>query len=167
MTVKSKTLALALLLGILALPALADRRGPGIGSNDPGIGVDDSVLVNGRFLTRYLSLSSSQATQLQGFLRTFQTSLQAVQTSRAPLCRQLRTDLGASIPDPTTVGRDLLALVDNQGRVKAALQAFDNSFSAILNGDQLTRYDALKQAVGLNRKTPDLIPECPLAGASS
>ena len=135
MTVKSKALVLALLLGTLALPALADRRGAGggsgnPGSGNPGSGVDDSALVNGRFLTRYLNLSASQVTQLQGFLRTLQTAVQTVQTARAPLCQQLRTDLGANSPDPTTVGRDLLALVDNQARIKTALQAFDASFSA-------------------------------------
>jgi hypothetical protein len=90
-----------------------------------------------------------------------------VQTAQAPLCQQLRTDVSASSPDPTTVGRDFLALVNNQAKVKTALEAFDASFSAILNGDQLTRYDALKQAIGLgNGKSPDLFPQCPASSSS-
>jgi hypothetical protein len=120
------------------------------------------ALVDGRFLTRYLDLSSSQVTQLQGFLKTLQTAEQAVQTARGPLCQQLQTDVDASHPDSTTVGKDYLALVDNQDKIKTVLQAFDTSFSAILNGDQLARYDHLKQTVGLgNSKSPDPLPACP------
>lgn len=166
MTLKAKALVLTLLLGILALPALADHRGPGGGPGNPGF--DDSVLTNGRFLAHYLNLSSTQVTQLQGFLKTLQTAVQAVRTAQPPLCQQLRTDVAATHPDPTTVGRDFLALVDNQEKIQTALQAFDTSFSAILNGDQLARYDALKQAVGLGHaKSPDLLPQCPPASSSS
>jgi hypothetical protein len=164
MTAKSKVLVLTVLLGILALPALADH-GPG-GPGHPGIG--DNALINPRFLSRYLDLSTSQITQLQGFLKTLQTALQAVQTARPALCQQLRTDAGASNPDPTTVGRDFLALVGNQEKVKAALTAFDASFSAILTPDQLTKYDHLKQAVGLGGGTSvDLFPACPPSSSSS
>jgi hypothetical protein len=163
MTVKVKALLLTLLLGVLALPLLADGRGGRLPGN-PGFGV--SSLVDGRFLTRYLDLSSSQATQLQGFLKTLQTSEQAVRTALGPLCQQLRTDVDASHPDSTTVGKDFLALVDNQDKIKTALQAFDTSFSAILNGDQLARYDRLKQIVGLgNSKSPDPLPVCPVAAS--
>src|ERR1700712_4166245 len=158
MTLKAKTLSLTLLLGALALPALADVRGPSGRPGSPGTG----ALVDGRFLTHYLNLSASQVTQLQGFLRTLQTAGQAVQAARVPLCQTLRTDLNASHPDPLTVGRDFLALVDNQDRVKTALQSFDTSFSAILNGDQLARYDALKQIVERGTgKSPDPLPTCP------
>jgi hypothetical protein len=163
MTLKAKALALTLLLGIVALPALADRHGPGPGSpGNPG----DGALTDGRFLTRYLGLSTSQVTQLQGFLKTLQAAGAAVRTAHAPLCQQLRTDLGATHPDPTTVGRDFLALVDNDAKVKAALQAFDTSFSAILNGDQLAKYDALKQIVERGSgKTLDPLPQCPPASS--
>jgi hypothetical protein len=166
MTVKSKALVLTLLLGLLALPALADHHGPGGGPGTPGVG--EGALTNPRFLVRYLNLSSTQVTQLQGFLKTLQTAVHAVQTAQAPLCQQLRTDVGATSPDPTTVGRDYLALIANQEKVKTALTAFDTSFSAILNADQLAKYDALKEAVGLgDGKITDLLPECPRPSSSS
>ena len=166
MTVKAKVLALTLLLGTLALPALADHGGRGSGSGLPGVSFGDSVLTNGRFLAHYLDLSTSQTTQLQGFLKTLQTSVQAVGTARGPLCQQLQTDINVSQPDPTTVGKDYLALVDNQDKIKTALQTFDTSFSAILNGDQLAKYDALKQLLGGdNGKTPTPPPVCPPASS--
>jgi len=158
MTLKAKALSLTLLLGVLALPVLADARPGRPGTGNPG----DSALTDGRFLTHYLGLSTSQVTQLQGVLRTLQTAVVAARTARVPLCQQLRTDLVATHPDPTTVGRDFLALVDNQDKIKIALQAFDTSFSAILNGDQLARYEALKQIVERNAgKSPEPLPSCP------
>jgi hypothetical protein len=164
MTVKAKVLAFTLLLGIVALPALANR-GPG-GSGHPGVGQDS--LTDGRFLTRYLHLSSTQVTQLNGFLGTLHTAVQAVQAAQPALCQTLRTDAGASSPDPTTVGKDFLALVDNQDKVQTALAAFDTSFSAILNSEQLARYDALKQAIGLgNGGHTDILPVCPPASSST
>ena len=162
MTLKAKALVLTLLLGIVALPALADARGPASRPGNPG----DGALTDGRFLTHYLGLSTGQVAQLQGFLKTLQTAGVAVRTARVPLCQQLRTDLGATHPNPTTVGQDFLALVDNEGKIKTALQAFDTSFSAILNGDQLAKYDILKQIVERgSSKAPDPLPQCPPASS--
>lgn len=158
MTLKPKALVLAILFVLLALPVLADQR-PGQRPGNPS--VDPSALTNPRFLARYLNLTPAQITQTQGFLKTLQTALQAVQATRAPLCQHLRTDLGVSSPDPATVGRDFLALVNNQAGVKAALQAFDTSFSAILNGDQLAKYDVLKQLLHLGDRGPEPLPVCP------
>ncbi len=157
MIMKPKALVLAVLLVLIALPALADQP-PGRGPGSPGIG---DVLTNVRFLTRYLSLSTSQVTQAQGFLRTLQTAVQTVQTAHAPLCQHLRTDAAVSSPDAATVGRDFLALLANQAKIKMAVDAFDTSFSAILNGDQLAKYDALKQSVEGSRTGSAPLPACP------
>jgi hypothetical protein len=160
MTTKAKALSLTLLLGILALPVLADVRPGRAGAVNPGEG----ALTDGRFLTHYLSLSASQVTQMQGFLRTLQAATKASQSARGPLCQQLRTDVGAAHPDSTIVGHDYLALVDNLDKIKTALQAFETSFSAILNGDQLSRYEALKQIVERGAgKNPEPLPQCPPA----
>jgi hypothetical protein len=157
MIMKPKALVLTVLLVLIALPALADQP-PGRGPGSPGVG---DALTNVRFLTRYLSLSTSQVTQAQGFLRTLQTAVQTVQTAHAPLCQHLRTDTAVSSPDPATVGRDFLALLANQAKIKTALDAFDTSFSAILNGDQLAKYDALKQSIEGNRTGSAALPACP------
>src|SRR4051812_49957997 len=140
MTLKPKALVLAILFVLLALPVLADQR-PGQRPGNPS--VDPSALTNPRFLARYLNLTPAQITQTQGFLKTLQTALQAVQATRAPLCQHLRTDLGVSSPDPATVGRGFLALVNNQAGGKGALQGFYASLSGILDSDKLAPYDVL------------------------
>lgn len=160
---KRKALVLTVLLATLALPAFADHRGPGGAGNS---GIPGNAALNGRFLTRFLKLTPEQVTQLQGFLKTLQTSVQAAQSARPALCQQLRTDVGATSPNPTTVGQDFLALVANQEKVTAALEAFDTSFSAILTPDQLTKYDALKQVLGLDDgRNLNLLPQCPPASS--
>ncbi|HEY3570396.1 MAG TPA: hypothetical protein VGP73_20870 [Thermoanaerobaculia bacterium] len=168
---KPKALAIALLLGTLMLPALASaRQGQGQGNGPAsGQGVGEGaahVITSVRFLTRYLGLSSSQATQVQGFLQTLQTSLQSVQTSRAALCQQLRTDVTAATPNPTTVGTDYLALIANQAKVQAAITAFETSVEGILTSTQLTKFQALVQAAGTITGN-DTLPGCPPADDSS
>lgn len=160
---KPKTLVLALLLGSLCvLPAFADHGGPG------SSGFGDGALTSPRLLSHYLNLSATQNTQLQGFLKTLNTAVQGVRTAQGPLCQTLRTDVAAAHPNATTVGNDYLALIDNQDKITTALTAFDTSFSAILTADQLTKYDHLKQIVGLGdgQKSSDLLPECPPASST-
>ena len=155
---KPKTLVLALLLGSLCvLPAFADHGGPG------SSGFGDGALTNPRLLSHYLNLSSTQNTQLQGFLKTLNTAIQGVRTAQGPLCQTLRTDRRRGPPESGHGGgTTTLALIDNQDKVTTALTAFDTSFSSILTADQLTKYDHLKQIVGLgDGKTTDLLPECP------
>lgn len=173
MTMKPKALAITLLLGTLMLPALASaRQNPGNqGQSGPasgrGVGGGTAhVITEIRFLTRYLGLSSSQVTQAQGFLQTLRTSLQSVQTSRASLCQQLRTDVTAATPSPETVGTDYLALIANQAKVQAAITAFETSVEGILTSDQITKLQALVQAAGTVTGT-DALPGCPAADSSS
>jgi hypothetical protein len=153
------------------LPALASaRQGQGQG-NGPASGQEVGegaahIITNVRFLTRYLGLSSSQVTQVQGFLQTLQTSLQSVQTSRAALCKQLRTDVTATTPNPATVGTDYLALIASQAKVQAAITAFETSVEGILTSGQLTKFQALVQAAGTVTGT-DALPGCPPADSSS
>jgi hypothetical protein len=167
---KPKALALTVLLGTLMLPALASaRQGQGgqgnQGQHGPGVGEGAQVLTSVRFLTRYLNLSTAQVTQVQGFLQTLQTSLQSVQTSRATLCQQLRTDVTASSPNPTTVGNDYLALIASQAKVRAAVTAFETSVEGILTSGQLTKFQALVQAAGSITGDGSL-PGCPASSSS-
>jgi hypothetical protein len=172
MTAKLRFLSLLILLGALMLPALASGRqapGPGgprggpVGPGGPGGDAGGAVLTDAKFLTRYLSLTADQVTQLKPFLATFQTAEQAVRTSHTALCQQLRTDIDASTPDPATVGRDYLALVDSQIGIRTAITAFESSLSAILTADQLTKFQTLIQT----DDSTDALPGCPPTSAAS
>jgi hypothetical protein len=166
MTAKPRALSLIVLLAIVLLPALAFGRqppgGPHDGPGGPGDGGIGAV-TDARFLTRYLSLTTDQTTQLKTFLATLQTAEQAVRTSRTALCTQLRTDVDAATPDVATVGRDYIALIDNQNGIRTAVAAFEASLSAILTADQLTKFQALIQA----DDSTDALPGCPPSSAAS
>lgn len=167
MTAKPRFLSLIVLLGVLMLPALASGQGrphggPG-GPGGPGGGSGGAV-TDARFLTRYLSLTADQVTQLKTFLATLQTAEQAVRTSHTALCQQLRTDVDASTPDPATVGKDYLALVDSQIGIHTAVTAFEASLSAILTADQLTKLQTLIQT---DDSTDDALPGCPPTSAAT
>jgi Spy/CpxP family protein refolding chaperone len=169
MTAKPRFLSLLVLLGALMIPALASSQGRphgggpgGPGGPGPG-GGGGGAITDARFLTRYLSLTAAQVTQLKTFLATLQTAEQAVRTSHTALCQQLRTDIDASTPDPATVGKDYLALVDSQSGIRTAITAFEASLSAVLTADQLTKFQTLIQT----DDSTDALPGCPPTSAAS
>lgn len=171
MTAKPRFLSLLVLLGALMIPALASGQGRphgggpgGLGGPGPGGGGGGGgAITDARFLTRYLSLTADQVTQLKTFLATLQTAEQAVRTSHTALCQQLRTDIDASTPDPATVGKDYLALVDSQSGIRTAITAFEASLSAVLTADQLTKFQTLIQT----DDSTDALPGCPPTSAAS
>jgi Spy/CpxP family protein refolding chaperone len=168
MNTKLKALALTALLGTLALPALAASH-PAAPPPPPApadAGTAENLLHHPKALARFLGLSTAQATQLNGFWTTLQAAEQPLRQARPPLCQQLRTDLGVTSPDPATVGKDTLSLVDNKDQIRDAREAFDTSFSAILTPAQLAKYDTLKQLVHLaNHPGSDILGDCPEASS--
>ncbi|HEV7504721.1 MAG TPA: hypothetical protein VGS07_07415 [Thermoanaerobaculia bacterium] len=176
MTVKPKALVFTVLLGTLIVPALSAataRQTPSnqAASNQAHAGSGDhghpggGVITDVRFLTRYLTLTSTQVTQLQTLLQTLRTAEQTAHDAAAPLYQQLHTDVNAASPDPATVGRDYLALVDSREQIQAAIKAFEASFEAILTADQLTKFQALIQ--GAASDETDALPGCPPASTTS
>jgi hypothetical protein len=158
---KMKALVLTVLLATLALPLVAATTPPPPAVDAP---TADGLLNHPRALAKFLHLSADQTTQLLGFWTTFQTAVTPLHQARPALCTQLRTDLGVTSPDPATVGTDTLALVGNKDEIRAAREAFNTSFSAILNADQLARYDTLKQIAHLdNGPGVDILGDCPPA----
>jgi Spy/CpxP family protein refolding chaperone len=142
-----KTLAIAL-LAVLILPSLAlaaARPNPGPGpSASP-----DEILRNPRLLSRYLKLDAAQVAQLRTFNAELTSSLQTIRTARKPLQENLEALLAATPKDPCAIGNATVALDDNGDLARAAVETFDDKFSAILTPEQLTRYEALKAAARL------------------
>ena len=162
MKMTTKALALTALLGTLALPALAAAKPTPPPPADAGTAAN--ILHHPKALARFLGLSADQTTQLNTFYQTLQTAETALRQLRPPLCQQLRTDLGVTSPDPATVGKDTLGLVDNKDQIRSARETFDTSFSAILTPAQLTKYDALKQIANIdNGRGVDILGDCPPA----
>jgi Spy/CpxP family protein refolding chaperone len=134
-----KTIAVVL-LALLILPVLA-AAAPGRGGPGP-----EEILRNPRLLARYLKLTEAQAAQLRTFSAELKTSLEAIRTARRPLEQSFHTLITATSPNACAVGDAALALHANSEQAKAALETFDDKFSAILTPEQLARYEALKAA---------------------
>ena len=140
-----KTVAIALLaLLILPIVALAAQR-PGGGASP------EEILRNPRLLARYLKLTEAQSAQLKTFSEELKTKLQAVRTARQPLEQNFQTLINAANPNACSIGDAAIALHNNALQAKAAVERFDDKFSAILTPEQLARYEALKAAAELLR----------------
>jgi len=160
MRTATKTLAAAVVSALLLAPALAQAKTPPPAADSPTTAA--GLLDHPQALARFLHLTADQAKQLQGFYQTLQTAVQPLRQARPALCQQLRTDLSAATPDPGAVGTATIALYDNRQQIRTAREAFDASFSAILNPNQLARYDALKHLANfLNGPGIDVLGDCP------
>jgi len=135
-----KTVAIALLV-LLIIPSLA------LAAARPGGGPSaDEILRNPRLLSRYLKLDAAQVAQLRTFSAELKTALEAVRTARKPLYENLEALLAATNRDACAIGAAVIALHNNGDLARAALERFDDQFSAILTPEQLVRYEALKAA---------------------
>ena len=59
------------------------------------------------------------------------------------------------------MGADSISLYDNKQQIITAREAFDSSFSGILNADQLASYDALKALARFSDPEINVIGDCP------
>jgi Spy/CpxP family protein refolding chaperone len=163
MNVPTKALATLIVSGALLTPSLLLAKTTPAPA-PPTAATADNLLGHPRDLARFLRLTADQVKQLMGFYQTLESTVQPLREARGPLCATLRTDLGATAPDPNAVGADTIALYDNKQQIRTAREAFDTSFSAILNPDQLARWDALKHLANfLNGPGTDVIGDCPPA----
>ncbi len=108
-----------------------------------------------------MRLSSAQATQLMGFYNTLEATVEPLRAARPPLCTQLFADLDTSSPQSSAVGADSINLYDNKQQILTARDAFDSSFSGILNANQLAAYDALKALAKFSDPEVNVIGDCP------
>lgn len=160
---RTRVIAAVLLLGVLALPLAAQTAPDATPPNATSYDASGAywLLHHPRALAKFLRLSASQTTTLVDLDNTLQQTVQPLRQARGPLCQQLATDLGASSPDPATVGTATLALYDNRQLIAGARKTFDTAFSAILTPAQLVAYDTLKQIAYSVDKDYELIGDCP------
>jgi hypothetical protein len=151
-------LALTGLLTTAALPAAAQAA---TAASTVDSSTAYSLLHHPRALARFLRLSSAQATQLMGFYNTLEATVEPLRAVRPPLCTQLLTDLDAGSPQSSAVGADSINLYNNKQQILTARDAFDSSFSGILDAQQLAAYDALKALAKFSDPEVNVIGDCP------
>ncbi|HVT17434.1 MAG TPA: hypothetical protein VHQ90_14795 [Thermoanaerobaculia bacterium] len=154
----TKASAVAILIGIFALPLLAQSSS----STAPLDGSSAYYLLHHpRALAKFLDMSGDQTKQLLGFWKTLQTTLQPLYAARDPLCEQLRTDLAAQPPSPPAVGDDTIALFDNKQQVRDAWVAYNTSVEGILNPAQVISYETLEDLASGTDPDFNVIGNCP------
>ncbi len=131
-------LAAMLALSMLALPLEAAARGP----RNPA-----EILHNPRALARYLQLTPSQVAQQQQLVQELRADVEPLRQEQRTLRQALRAELDAATPNACEVGEAAIAVRENRQEIRAALEEFDQEFTAILTPGQRARYEALKELV--------------------
>ena len=106
----------------------------------------EQILRNPRLLARYLQLTPEQVTQQQALWKTLTAKLDGVREQEKALAEQLRTALQGSNPNACDVGTLVVGIDALRDQTRAALQEFDEAFTAILTPEQKAKYEALKEA---------------------
>jgi Spy/CpxP family protein refolding chaperone len=132
------------LAALLALPLLAEAaRKPG----NPG-----DVLRNPRALARYLKLTPAQIETTKQLLQTLHGTTRPLYQQIEPLEELRRGQLDAASPDACAVGATVVQIDGLRDQIRDAREGFDAAFSAILTPEQLTRYEALKDAARIGEE---------------
>jgi hypothetical protein len=136
-------LAISALLLVAATPICAIPQG-GLG---PGFG----DLVDPPALARYLELTEEQvASALELHAATREASQPILEENR-DLETQLKELLDGDSPSPAAVGEIVITVHENRKTLKAIQQQFEEDFMALLDAEQLVRYENLKEALQVVR----------------
>jgi Spy/CpxP family protein refolding chaperone len=145
MKTRTTLLALTALVAALILPLAAEAQQSGKGRSPA------EILTHPRLLARYLKLTPEQTTTAQGLYRDLEAVVKPLREARKDLRDAYRAELEEANPNACDVGAAALALRANGDQIRAALEDFDEAFSAILTPEQLAKYEALKEAARLLR----------------
>jgi hypothetical protein len=139
---RSVSLALVALLAAVTLVGQTGHgRGPGAGFG--GLSARKGGL--SAACIEALALSDSQKASLEALRQEFASDVQTLFEQRRSLHDQIEAALEAANPDPTAIGRLVIADHGVAGQIRAAHDQFETRFKALLNSEQLTNYAALSE----------------------
>ncbi len=142
MTLRHGLVAASALLALATLPLLA---GPHRGQGPGGEGRGGQGL--GRFLppASYLDLTADQEAAVEQLKTATEAQIKASMESQRADREELRTLLESSNPDAATVGNLTIQMHQGRQAVKTILQTAEQSFIALLNDEQKTKYEAFRE----------------------
>ncbi|HEX7183386.1 MAG TPA: periplasmic heavy metal sensor [Thermoanaerobaculia bacterium] len=135
---------LTALVAALALPALAPA-GQTAQVAEAARPNPVELLNNPRALARYLRLTPEQLAAFRQLRQELQNTVEPLREQQRDLREQLRDQLEASSPDACAIGETSVDIHELGEQIRAAVEHFDEQFSAILTPAQLARYEALKE----------------------
>lgn len=138
---------LTALVAALALPALAPAGQAGQTAQVAEAARPNPVelLNNPRALARYLRLTPAQIETFRQLRQELQSTVQPLREQQRDLREQLYDQLEAASPNACAIGETSIDIHEIGEQIRAALEHFDDEFSAILTPEQLARYEALKE----------------------
>lgn len=144
------TAAALVLATLVALPLLAQPPGGGGAHGPGGPGGPDGVHGPGGFplraLAAFLDLTDAQIEDSQALLGDLAAELRPLAEEARALREELAALLDSADPDPAEVGALVLDVHAIGDRMKAARDDFDAAFAALLDTEQLERWEILKEA---------------------
>jgi len=132
--------ALAFLLaGVLAAQTSGRRGGPPPGLLEFGRGGVNSACLDA------LGLSDAQKTAIAQLRSDLAAAVQPLFVERRGFHEQIDAALQTATPDPTAIGRLVIAAHGVGEQIRSEHERFQTRFEAVLSPDQLTNYRALRE----------------------
>lgn len=143
--------AVSALLALAALPALA---GPGREGRGEGRGGGHGL---GRLLpsAAYLDLTAEQKTAVEQLREDAKAKIKPMIEGQRAARQELSALLDAAQPDATAVGRLTIQMHQSRQAVQDVLKATEQSFVALLNADQKTKYENFRELRSERRERGD------------
>ncbi len=121
-----------------------------------------------REVAAFLGLEESQVTAWEGLLETRGAAVKALQEEMDPLEEQLAALLGQTSPDPAAVGALVIQVKGLKEEIRAANDAYQDGFEALLTEEQAGKLGVVRRAARLEPIVPafrllGLVPDLPRA----
>jgi len=148
---------LATLLCILTLAAV-----PAFAASDAASTPAPHQFHNKAAFAKSLNLTDEQKAAIQPLRDELKTTTQPLMQQMRQQHAQIHASLEAGA-DAATIGKQMIAAHALQKQIKAAHDKFNESFSALLTPEQLTKFQALQQQRGSWHRGPGAGAGAPLA----
>ena len=99
-----------------------------------------------RELAEYLGLTTDQQTQIDALHQSMRSTIEPLLDQRRAADEQVHALVEASTPDPTAIGKQVLAVHAIDQQIKSANDAMDQKIAALLTPDQKVKFDAFNAA---------------------
>ena len=94
-------------------------------------------------LDEFLNLTPDQQTQIDALHQSQRATVEPLFEAKRAEDEKLRAMLESPAPDPTAIGRQVLAIHAIDQQIKAAHDATEQKVSALLTPDQRVRFEAM------------------------
>jgi len=142
---KTRAFAALALAGGLALPAVGRAE---------GYGMHGGMGMHGRHLADSLNLSADQQASAKKLRDDMRAKAEPLFQQARQQWQELQTLLDGAHPDAAEVGAKAIAAHNTREQLRALRQDFDTKFSALLNADQLQKFQkfqSMRQEFGARR----------------